>query len=344
MSNIQQRLVPWMCVAACLYGPHTVAVLQGEEALARFERTEMHMGTEVRIVAYAPNRQLFMEASDAAFHRIALLDQTLSDYRSDSELMRLCASAPHERPVSVSEDLYAVLRLALQISQVTDGAFDVTIGNVSRLWRRARRQHEVPSAELLRAALATVDYRQIQLVEPSSVQLVRPGVRIDLGAIAKGYAGDKALETLRAYGISAAMVDAGGDLVIGDAPPGTKGWPIGVASLKKGDPPSHTFTAACCGVATSGDLWQFIQINGRRYSHIIDPRTGWGVEGPRSVTVVAKDGATADALATAISILDSHRGLHLAHRFGACVLIMARDGDDIRVSRSPDFPSSPPPK
>jgi thiamine biosynthesis lipoprotein len=345
LSELQQRswelaVTVWsiLWLGFCL-GLELASTAGAQEVLTRFERTEPHMGTQVHIVAYASSETAWQQAADAAFRRFAELDARFSDYRSDSELMQLCASAPHEQPVSVSEELFDVLRIAARISEASEGAFDVTVGNVTRLWRRARRQHTAPSKDLLEAALATVDYKQIRLFEANhAVQLTRKGVRIDLGGIAKGFACDKALQELQRQGITRALIHAGGDMVLGEPPPDADGWPIAVAGLRRDDPPVEFFSAARCAVATSGDLWQFLEIEGRRYSHIIDPRTGWGIEGPRSVTVVARDGATADALATAISVLGPERGLNLAKQFQASVLIRMLVQDQVQSYRSCDFP------
>jgi thiamine biosynthesis lipoprotein len=155
-------------------------------------------------------------------------------------------------------------------------------------------------------------------------------MRLDLGGIAKGFATDEALAALARNGIDRAMVNASGDMSLGAPPPGSEGWKIGIAPLDADEPPSRFLRLERCGVATSGDLWQFVEINGRRYSHILDPRTGMGLTERSSVTVVAPDGITADSLASAVSVLGPDRGLLLAEETeGASALVVTRFAEKI---------------
>jgi FAD:protein FMN transferase len=170
------------------------------QELRRFEFTQVHMGTEFRIVLYAPDEPTAKKASDAAFARIAQLDGIMSDYQQASELMQLCKKAGGE-PVAVSEDLFNVITRALEISRLTEGGFDITVGPVVRLWRRARRTMMMPDAEELAAALKLVGYRQVQL-DPKNrtVRLTAKGILLDLGGIGKGFAAEAALALLRGLG------------------------------------------------------------------------------------------------------------------------------------------------
>ncbi|MCH5378160.1 MAG: FAD:protein FMN transferase, partial [Planctomycetes bacterium] len=230
-----------------------------------------------------------------------------------------------------------------QLSEKTDGAFDVTVGPFSRLWRRARRQRHLPSAERLAEAKAAVGYRHVRVdAVESRVQLTAAGMRLDFGGIAKGYACDEALVAMRKIGVTRALVNGGGDLALGDPPPGESGWRVGVAPLQPNDPPSRVLHVANCGVATSGDAWQFVEIDGHRYSHILDPRTGLGVESRSSVTVLAPNGMAADALASAVSVLGVPRGLSLIeHTPGAACAVVAVEGDKVSAHISKRFPPVP---
>lgn len=278
-----------------------------QDGLERFEFQQVHMGTEFRIVLYAPNRDVAKKAADAAFARIASLDASMSDYKPASELMQLCKKAGGE-PTPVSADLFDVLERSLAIAQLTDRAFDITVGPVVRLWRRARRTMMLPDADELARARALVGIDQVVLdAKGRTVQLKAKGILLDLGGIAKGYAAQAALEVLRQHGIRHALVAASGDIVVGDAPPGSKGWRIAVASPK--GPTSATLLLTNAAVSTSGDTEQYVEIDGKRYSHIVDPKTGLGLTRRMSVTVIARDGATADALATALCVLGPEVGL-----------------------------------
>ena len=281
-------------------------------ALQRYVYTEPHMGTTFRIVLYAPDEATAKKASKAAFARIAELNAIMSDYQPTSELMRLCEKAGGP-PVEVSVDLFEVLQKSQEFAKMTDGAFDVSISPVVRLWRKARRSREMPSAEAIKKALALVDYRKIKL-EPKgrTVQLLLMGMLLDLGGIAKGYAADAALAVLRQHGITRALVAAGGDIAVGDAPPDAKGWKVGIAPLKNPDaPPEHYLLLKNAGVSTAGDSEQFVEIGGKRYSHIIDPKTGLGLVGRRSVTVIAPNATISDGMDTGLCVLGVERGLKI---------------------------------
>jgi thiamine biosynthesis lipoprotein len=280
--------------------------------LAKYEFAESHMGTLVRIVLYAPGASLAADAARAAFGRIAALDQALSDYRDSSELMRLSRRSGGG-PLEVSDDLFRVLRAAQQIARDSNGAFDVTIGPLSVLWRHARRQGELPDAGRLGAARALVGYHKLQLDEGRrTVRLLVPGMQLDLGGIAKGFAADEAAAVLGQRGIDRALIAAGGDIVATQPPPGRDGWRIAVASIDGGDrPPAGYLTLRQAAVSTSGDAEQFVVIGGVRHSHIFDPRTGLALTGHSAVTTFAPNGMTADGLATAVSVMGAVSGMRL---------------------------------
>ena len=281
-------------------------------ALQRYVYTEPHMGTTFRIILYAPDEAAAKKAARAALARIAELNVIMSDYQPTSELMRLCEKAGSP-PVEVSVDLFEILRKSEEFAKMSDGAFDISISPVVRLWRKARRTREMPKAEEIKKALELVDYRKIKLdAKGRTVQLLMMGMLLDLGGIAKGYAADAALAVLRQHGITRALVAAGGDIAVGDAPPDAAGWKVGIAPLKNPDaPPAQFLLLKNAGVSTAGDSEQFVEINGKRYSHIIDPKTGYGLVGRRSVTVIAPNATTSDGLDTPICVMGIERGLKL---------------------------------
>jgi thiamine biosynthesis lipoprotein len=288
-----------------------VNALQPPE-LQRYVFTEPHMGTTFRIVLYAPDEVTAKKAANAAFARVAELNAIMSDYQPTSELMKLCEKAGGP-PVEVSPDLFAVLAKADEFAKLTDGGLDVTIGPIVRLWRRARRTREMPKADDIKKALALVDYCNIKLQATNrTVQLLLRGILLDLGSIAKGYAADAALAVLRQHGITRALVAAGGDIAVGDAPPNAPGWKVGIAPLKNPDaPPTHNLSLTNAAVSTSGDAEQFVEIAGKRYSHIVDPKTGVGLVGRRSVTVIAPNAMTSDGLDTGFCVLGVERSMKI---------------------------------
>ena len=282
------------------------------EPLRRLELAETHMGSEFKIVLYSPDEPTARRACRLAFDRIAALDAIFSDYQPESELMRLCDHAGGP-PVPVSEDLFTILQRSKQTYERSSGAFDVTVGPVVRLWRRARRERKLPAPATLNRALALVSCRFMILdPEKRTVQLTKPGMKLDLGGIAKGYASDAAIRVLKEQGITRALVAGAGDIVMSGPPPDSKGWRIGIARLEDPNlPPERFLLLHDVAISTSGDTERYVEIDGKRYSHIVDPKTGLGVVDRCSVTVVAPDGATADALDTAVYCLGPDRGLPL---------------------------------
>jgi thiamine biosynthesis lipoprotein len=311
--------------------------------LTRFTYYEPHMGTRFKIIVYAPDEPKAREATTAAFARIAALDNTMSDYRPSSELMQLCKRAGGPS-VPVSKDLFTVLRRAQEVARLSDGAFDVTVGPAARLWRRARKLHELPSSDELTQALALVGYQKMILNEKShSVRLLKKGMLLDLGGIAKGYSADEALEVLGQHGIERALVAAGGDIVVGDSPPAAEGWTIGIAPLKETDSkPQRYLLLRHRAVSTSGDAQQHLEIGGTRYSHIIDPHTGIGLLGRQSVTVVARRGIDSDSLTKVVSVLGPQRGLPLLETVPGVAALVVSESPEGQVScESKGFASLP---
>jgi len=295
------------------------------------------MGTSFEIVLYAPDSELANKAFRAAFTRIAELNRVMSDYDAKSELSKLSNSAPTSVPVELSNDLFRVLAAADLLSRRTEGAFDVTVGPLTKLWRRARRREEFPDADLLQAARAATGYQNLRL-DPvtKSAELLVPNMRLDLGGIAKGYAADEALRAMSEAGVTRAIVNAGGDVVASDAPPGEIGWRVGVASLEPNTPPSRFLRLANGAVATSGDIWQHVEIDGIRYSHILNPRTGLGLTIRSSVTIVAASGIVSDSLASAVSVLGPVDGLKLVEETAHAEALILTQG----ATGSEEFQSS----
>lgn len=312
----------------------TIAALPGsawgapDQGLKRSQYTQIHMGVQVRIVVFAPDRETAATACRAAFARIAELDEIMSDYRPRSELMRLCAQAGG-RPVPVSDDLFLVLQRAQDLARRSRGAFDVTSGPYVRLWRRARDTGQLPSAEELEEAWKRVGWQRMRLdPDAQTVRLLVPGMQLDLGGIAKGYALDCALDVLRQHGISRALLEAGGDIRVGDAPAGEPAWRIMVAGAAPG---KRFVTLTNAAISTSGDTEQYVDLAGERYSHIVDPRTGLRRGKPVLATVTAPDAITSDSLATAACVLGPR---------AAARLVRSVPGAEVYVRQPPVVPTA----
>lgn len=290
------RLASWLGILLIGLCSQVVSA-QTKSAWNRYEFTHPQMGTIFRLIFYAQTDSVTAAVwAKDAFDAVDSLNASMSDYLPESELNRLSKQSGTGFSVPVSANLWQILYLSEQFSAKSQGAFDVTIGPLTRLWRRARNLKEVPDSTDIRKALAAVG-NQYLICEPQQrIRLQQPGMRLDLGGIAQGFAADRCLKVLRKYGVKRALADAGGDIALGDPPPGQKGWDIETPGKPK-------LKLSNCGITTSGATYRYLEVDGRRYSHIVDPRTGWGLTHRVLVTVKAPDATTADAWATAISVL-----------------------------------------
>jgi thiamine biosynthesis lipoprotein len=280
----------------------SVSGIPPKESLARFSYTEYHMGVDARLVVYAPDRATAEAACTAAFARIAALDSIMSDYRRDSELNRLSAQAGGP-PIRVSAELFKVLRRAQEVSRRSDGAFDVTVGPLIAVWRQARKSGILPEPADIERARRLIGWRKVRLDNRArTVRLTVAGMKLDLGGIAKGYADDEAQCVLKQHGITRALVEMGGDIVVSGPPSDKVGWTIRVPNAGDDQGPADMHFANRA-ISTSGDTEQFAVIGGRRYSHVVDPRTGQALTNRVQVTVIAANGLTSDPLSTALTVL-----------------------------------------
>lgn len=291
----------------------------------RFEYERTEMAVPFKLVLYAANQNAANGAAESVFQRLRQLNAILSDYDPESELRRLCDTSGEGKAVPVSEDLWRVLAQAVMVAEHSDGAFDPTIGALVRVWRLARSFEKMPPPGLLGRTRELVDYRLVRLVPARrAVELTKRGIRLDLGGVAKGFAVQEALAVLRRQGITQAMVQAGGDMGLGDPPPGRPGWTIGIAPREPKGPPSLFLCLSRTFVANSGDMWQYVVLDGKRYSHIVDPKTGLGLTDQSNVTVIGPDGMTTDALSTAVSVLGPDKGLKLVDETPGTAAYMVR--------------------
>jgi thiamine biosynthesis lipoprotein len=262
------------------------------------------MGTTAEIFLWAANGRRASELFEAAFAEVEYVDATLSTYRANSEVSRINDSAAREA-VTVDPEVFGLLRRAMAYARRTDGAFDITVGPLIKAWGFFGGTGRMPSRRALARARERSGWSLVVLDSAQrTVRFLSSGVELDLGAIGKGWALDRAATALRGLGVRAALLGLGESSydAIG-APPGREGWPVNVT-----DPADTTRVLATVllrdgSLATSGATQQFFEIAGRRYSHIIDPRTGAPVEGMVQVTVTAKRAADSDALSTALFVL-----------------------------------------
>ncbi len=246
------------------------------------------MGTLVSITLYAEHPEQAQRAFSAGFLRIAQLNRILSDYDPASELSRVC-----KLNEPLSDELLTVVQHAQKLASETDGAFDITVGLLSRLWRDARRDNRLPEQGEIEKALRSSGYRKLRL-EGRRAICAAPEMQLDAGGIGKGYAADEALAAMAKTGVTRALVAVGGDIAAGDAPPDRKEWRVKVLD--------KTIGLVHAAVSTSGDEFQYLEVDGVRYSHVFDPRTGIALKNSRTVTVIAKSGIQADSLTKAIAV------------------------------------------
>ncbi len=334
---LRDSFVRFIALVVCL--AFSIAGVAGEK-LQRFEFSETEMGLPFRIVLYANDSAQAQRASGAAFARVKQLNDILSDYDSDSELSRLSHTSGSGRAVHVSDDLWNVLSRAQFFSEKSRGAFDVTVGPVVNLWRYARQVKRLPDPVKLERARKAVGYKKVRLnPKERTVELLVPDMRLDVGGIGKGYALDAAMKVLKTNGVVRALVSGGGDMAVSDVPPGKDGWKVELSSVETNAAKEFVLIKNC-GLATSGDMFQRLEIDGKRYSHIVDPRTGVGLTDHSLVTVIAPDATTADAVSKPVSVLGPLEGMKFARSVsGVLVRILREPGDVVQRVQSPRFPS-----
>jgi FAD:protein FMN transferase len=291
----------------------------GGAELKRYEYQQILMGVPVKLIVYSRDEALANAGRHAAFDRIRQLNLIFSDYDDDSEISRLVRNSGPGHPVMVSRELFDVLEHSLEISRQSAGAYDVTVGPLVHLWRKARRTKKLPTAQELAEAKSRVGYQFVRLDrDRRTVELLKPDMQFDFGGIVKGYAAQEARDALKTHGLPRALVALSGDIAAGDTPPDAPRWRIGIQGIGQPDAPPDQYVAIhreC--ISTAGDTYQFVEIGGKRYSHLLDPTTGLGITHRISVTVIALSGLDSDGLDTAAAILGPEKGLKLIESFGA---------------------------
>ncbi|HEX4069762.1 MAG TPA: FAD:protein FMN transferase, partial [Planctomycetaceae bacterium] len=295
----------------------------GVGGLQRYEFQQILMGVPVKVLVYSRQEALANAGVHAAFERIRQLNLIFSDYDDESEISRLVRTAGPGHPVPVSRELFDVLEQSLEIARQSNGAFDVTVGPLVQLWRKARRTKKLPTPQELAAAKGRIGYQFVRLNRPHrTVELFKPNMQLDFGGIVKCYAAQEARDVLKSHGLPRALVALSGDIAAGDPPPDAPGWRIaiqgialeGIATKGNGRPdaaPDQYVVLHNECISTAGDTYQFVEIGGKRYSHILDPKTGLGITRRISVTVIAPTGLESDGLDTTAAILGPDKGLKL---------------------------------
>ena len=280
------------------------------------------MGSPLNIIFYAQDSVIANKQARACFKLVDSLNHIFSNYDSSSELTRINNNAGITKNMA-SPFMWELLLESKRAYTKSHGAYNIAMGPLTHLWRIARRLKQFPTATQIKNNLLLSDFNKIQInAQDHSIYLSAKGMQLDFGGIGKGYIAQKIVDFLNTQGIPESLVDAGGDIVLGNAPPNKKGWTVGVNQPEQAENLlPEKLQLHNLSVATSGDVYQFIEHNGKKHSHIINPATGYGVTSLRNVTVIANDGALADWLATACSILPIHQAKKLANAMHAELLI-----------------------
>lgn len=273
----------------------------------RYSYRQVHMGMIARVTLYARHETQARAAARATFSAIADVDQALSHFNKRSEALRLTARPGMWQVSSVLRDN---LLLADEMHRISDGRFDASIGPLSQLWREARRRGVRPNEDALAVASDLVGWRDALSLEGDHVLVKRKGAGLDFGGSGKGYAVDKAATMLADHGVSAAMIELGGDIRLLGPPPGCKGWAIGF----RAGGGRKIRTLADCAVSTSGPEFQSQSWEGRRYSHVIDTASGKALTNHRQLSVIGADGRECDAAATIIAMMEADEGREFVRR------------------------------
>lgn len=288
----------------------------------RYAYSMQKMGSPFNLVIYAGTKQLADSAAYQSFKLVDSINLICSDYDSSAELFKLRYAAV-EKPIKVSSILMELLCTASQSYKDSHGSFDITVGPLARLWRNARKSQQFPTIAAVAEARKSVGFNKVQLDSGAqTITFLQSNVQLDMGGIAKGYTADKVLALLQSFGITNALVDAGGDMVAFGTPIQKNGWRVGVNIPGQQEALwNRKLILSNKAVATSGDAFQYMLHEGKKYSHVIDARTGYGVTFQRNVTVVSPNATTADWLATACSILTINQVKILAKKYKSEVLI-----------------------
>jgi thiamine biosynthesis lipoprotein len=303
-----------------------------------YHKTLKLMGNRFQLSAAGDTEEWAQDCIDAGVVEIQRIEKLLTTYSEQSETALINRNAG-VKPVSVSRETFGLIERSVRISEVTQGAFDITYGSVDkRLWNFDENMHSLPDAITAKKMAALINYRNIDLNKADfSVMLKAKGMRIGFGGIGKGYAAERARFIMKGKGVESGIVNASGDMTTWGLQPNGKPWTIGIA-----DPDSKGKVFSCLNitdmaVATSGNYEKFIMVNGRKYSHTINPRTGLPISGIKSVTIISPNAEIADAMATPVMIMGIGAGLDMVNQINDLEAIVVDDHHKIFTSKNIHF-------
>ncbi|MEO0504883.1 MAG: FAD:protein FMN transferase [Bacteroidota bacterium] len=301
------------------------------------KKTLKLMGTRFEITVVAPNEDIGYININEAVAEIQRIEKLISSWDADSETSKINKNAGI-RPVRVSQELFELIERALSLSQVTDGAFDITYASLDKVWRFDGTMTTAPSESEIARSVAKIGYEKVILNSGShSVFLTEKGMRIGFGAIGKGYAADKAKALLMSKEVKAGIINASGDLTTWGTKSNGENWMVGITNPLEKEKVFAWLPVIESSVATSGNYEKFLSFGGEKYSHIIDPRTGYPTKGISSVTIFAKKVELCDALATAVFVLGRDTGMHLINQLDGVEAVIVDSDNKIHKTNGITF-------
>ena len=298
------------------------------------------MGTRFELTVVASSEEIGYINIDEAVAEITRIERMISSWDPDSETSRINENAGI-RPVKVSPELFQLIERAKNISEITGGAFDISYASMDRLWKFDGSMTQMPSEEAIKANIANIGYEAIELdPDAMTVFLRRKGMKIGFGAIGKGYAADKTKELLVSKGVPGGIINASGDLTTWGTKATGEKWMVGIANPMGKNRVFSWLPVVESSVATSGNYEKFIEFDGKRYSHIIDPRSGYPTRGIRSVSLFSKSAELCDALATAVFIMGKDSGIHLINQIEGTEVVVVDSNNKIHKSSGIVFDTS----
>ncbi|WP_246202951.1 FAD:protein FMN transferase [Fulvivirga lutimaris] len=290
------------------------------------------MGSRFELTAIDEDINLANQGIEAAIEEITRIEKLISSWDPNSQTSLVNKMAGVEA-VKVDKELFELIKRSKKISALTNGAFDISYASMDKIWKFDGSVTKLPTEEEIKASVSKINYHDIILDEENqTVFLKNNGMKIGFGAIGKGYAANKGRKIMLELGIKSGIVNAGGDLITWGKEANGNDWSIGIADPKNKTHVLAWITVGQMAVVTSGNYEKFIDIDGQRYSHIIDPITGYPVRGLKSVTIICPDAELADALATSTFILGKEKGLSLINQLKGVEVLLVDDNDNISTS------------
>ena len=300
-----------------------------------FKRTDLLMGNRFDLGVVGEDESLALQALEKAVQEIQRIEQLFTSYRPDSQVNLINAKAGEE-PHKVDLEIIRLIERARKISELTQGAFDLSYGSLDkRFWNFDREMTELPSEELAKSSIQLIDYQNIIVNRSeSTVFLAKKGMRIGFGGIGKGYAADCAKRVLLECGFSNGLVNASGDMCGWGVRPDGRDWTIGISNPDRPAEVFSEFSLRNSAVATSGNYEKFVLIGGQKYSHTIHPKTGFPIKGIKSVTIFAPMAELADALTTPVAVMGVEVGLDLINQLKGVGCLLIDDADRLHASEN----------